>query len=169
MRVLTIATLCLASLFPTGPSAQAAVAPAAAAAAAGGVREAERRRALALNARDIPMLRRLIGGNYRHVETNGRVRTKTEFLQALARDEYRLRDYALEDMEVEVVDGGVAIVTGTYRAVRAGPGQPLRGRYVRVWTRQPGGWRIALHQGTEIRTAASAATRAARQDARALQ
>jgi ketosteroid isomerase-like protein len=51
----------------------------------------------------------------------------------------------------------VAIVTGTWRAARLdlGTAQPLRGRYVRVWTRQPEGWRISLHQGTEIKTAAA--------------
>ena len=133
------------------------------------MREAERQRAVALNGRDIEMLRRLIGGNYRHIETNGRLRTKTEFLQALARDEYRIRNYEVEDMDIEMLkDGEVALVTGTYRAARPdlGGGQPLRGRYVRIWTRHPEGWRNALHQGTEIRTAA---TRAAEPDARALQ
>ena len=155
--------LCLASLllpFPataSDPSARSAIL---------GVREAERQRALALNERDIDLLRRLIGGNYRHIETNGRLRSKTEFLQALARDEYGIRNYALEDMEVEVLDADVAIVTGTWRAARLDPGQALRGRYVRVWTRQPQGWRMALHQGTEIKTAA---VQPARQDIRALQ
>lgn len=164
MRLFSAPMLCLAGLL-LAVSAAASEVPARSRDL--GVREAERQRALALNERDIELLRRLIGGNYRHVETNGRLRTKTEFLQALARDEYRIRHYALEDMEVELVDGGVAIVTGTYRAARLdlGPGQPLRGRYVRVWTRQPEGWRIVLHQGTEIRTAAQSA----RPDARALQ
>lgn len=165
MRPVPVLLLCLASLLPP----LSALASDASERSAGvGVREAERQRALALNERDVELLRRLMGGNYRHVETNGRLRSKTEFLQALARDEYRIRNYALEDMEVEVVDGDVAIVTGTWRAARhdAGAGQPMRGRYVRVWTRQPEGWRIALHQGTEIRTAGA---QAARQDNRSLQ
>lgn len=161
MRPLPVLLLCLASLCLSHPAA-------ASDPSALGVREAERQRALALNERDIELLRRLIGGNYRHVETNGRLRTKTEFLQALARDEYRIRHYALEDMEVEVVDGDVAIVTGTYRAARldVGAGQPLRGRYVRIWTRQPEGWRMSLHQGTEIRTASA---QPAKHETRALQ
>jgi ketosteroid isomerase-like protein len=154
MRILSVVTLCLASLFLGGPAA----ADAPARAAANGVREAERQRTLALNGRDIELLRRLISGNYHHVETNGRLRTKTEFLQALARDEYRIRNYEVEDMDIELADNGsLAIVTGTYRASRLDPAnaQPVRGRYVRVWTRHPDGWRNALHQGTEIRTAAS--------------
>lgn len=165
MRPLFLVTLCLASLALSFP---AAASDPSARSASLGVREAERQRALALNERDIELLRRLIGGNYRHVETNGRLRSKTEFLQALARDEYRIRHYALEDMEVEVVDGDVAIVTGTWRAARpdSGAGQAQRGRYVRVWTRQPEGWRIALHQGTEIKTAAE---QPGRPDPRALQ
>ncbi|KFI05653.1 nuclear transport factor 2 family protein [Massilia sp. BSC265] len=164
MRLFPALLLGLASLLLSVPAA-ASNTPAQSATA--GVREAERQRALALNERDIELLRRLIGGNYRHIETNGRLRSKTEFLQALARDEYRIRDYALEDMKVEILDNDVAIVTGTWRAARLDLGQPVpsRGRYVRVWTRHPEGWRIALHQGTEIRTAAQPA----RQETRAPQ
>ncbi|VXB12269.1 nuclear transport factor 2 family protein [Massilia sp. 9I] len=168
MRPLPLVTLCLAGLLWQPASAHAGDAPARGATVSS-VREAERQRAQALNARDIEQLRRLIGGNYRHVETNGRLRSKTEFLQSLARDDYRIRKYELEDMDIELLgEGSVALVTGTYRAERQdlGGGQPVRGRYVRIWTRQPEGWRMALHQATEIRTAAAAATGA---DTRALQ
>ncbi len=154
MRILSVVTLCLAGLFLNGPAA----ADAPARAASNGVREAERQRTQALNGRDIELLRRLIGGNYHHVETNGRLRTKTEFLQALARDEYRIRNYEVEAMDIEIADdGAIAIVTGTYRAARPdlANAQPVRGRYVRIWTRHPEGWRNALHQGTEIKTAAT--------------
>lgn len=126
------------------------------AAAASSVREAERQRAQALTQRDVDALRRLIAGDYYHVETNGRVRTKTEFLQALARDEYSIRAYGVDEMEIRIVDGGTAIVTGTYRVTTVDlPSTPQRGRYVRVWTRNADGWRNALHQGTQIRTVAS--------------
>lgn len=121
-----------------------------------GVRQAERLRAQALGERDIETLRRLISGDYYHVESNGRVRTKTEFLQALARNEFRIRGYGVDDMEIKMVDdGGTAIVTGSYRATMQDQpaAQPVRGRYVRVWTRHPDGWRNALHQSTEIRPA----------------
>ena len=96
------------------------------------------------------------------------MRTKAEFLQALARDEYRIRGYGVDEMEIRVVDdGGTAIVTGTYRATSMDPpSTPLRGRYVRVWTRHPDGWRNALHQGTQLHTVASRPSEA---PARALQ
>lgn len=158
MRATTILALCLATLFSPAAASQAALEPATRAQgsggqAAAGVREAERLRTQALVQRDIEVLRRLISGDYYHVESNGRVRTKTEFLQALARDEYRIRNYGVEEMEIRLVgDGGTAIVTGTYRAVPVDqPATSLRGRYVRIWTRHPEGWRVALHQGTQIR------------------
>lgn len=168
MRLLPVVTFCLTALCLQAAPAAASDASGRGATANAGVREAERQRTQALNGRDIDLLRRLISGNYRHVETNGRLRTKTEFLQALARDEYRIRNYEVEDMDVELLDNGdVAIVTGTYRAARPDlGGQALRGRYVRVWTRHPEGWRMSLHQGTEIRPAATAV---AGPDARVLQ
>jgi len=160
MRATSILALCLASLLPPATASQAALEPAARrqgsagdGPATAGVREAERQRAQALIGRDIDALRRLISGDYYHVESNGRVRTKTEFLQALARDEYRIRNYGVEEMEIRLVgDGGTAIVTGTYRSIAMDqPATPLRGRYVRIWTRHPDGWRVGLHQGTQIR------------------
>lgn len=163
MRTTIALALCLAAVPLSSSATQAAPEPAVRGAAApsqapaAGVREAERLRAQALAQRDIETLRRLISGDYYHVESNGRVRTKTEFLQALARDEYRIRGYGVDEMEIRVVDdGGTAIVTGTYRATSVEPpATPLRGRYVRIWTRHPDGWRNALHQGTQLHTVAS--------------
>lgn len=174
MRTTIALALCLAAVPLSSSATQAAPEPAVRGAAApsqapaAGVREAERLRAQALAQRDIETLRRLISGDYYHVESNGRVRTKTEFLQALARDEYRIRGYGVDEMEIRVVDdGGTAIVTGTYRATSVEPpATPLRGRYVRIWTRHPDGWRNALHQGTQLHTVASRPSEA---PARALQ
>lgn len=174
MRTTIALALCLAAVPLSSSATQAAPEPAVRGAAApsqapaAGVREAERLRAQALAQRDIETLRRLISGDYYHVESNGRVRTKAEFLQALARDEYRIRGYGVDEMEIRVVDdGGTAIVTGTYRATSMDPpSTPLRGRYVRVWTRHPDGWRNALHQGTQLHTVASRPSEA---PARALQ
>lgn len=175
MRATIALALCLTVLPLSSSATQAALEPAARGAVAApsqapaaGVREAERLRAQALTQRDVEALRRLISGDYYHVESNGRVRTKAEFLQALARDEYRIRGYGVDEMEIRVVDdGGTAIVTGTYRATSMDPpATPLRGRYVRVWTRHPDGWRNVLHQGTQLHTAASRPSEA---PARALQ
>jgi hypothetical protein len=115
----------------------------------------ERQRAAAILRRDIPTLRMLMDRQYHHVESRGRARSKTELLTALDRDEFRFLIYETESSQIQVLDGGAAaIVTGVFRSQQAGRGAKLfRGRYVRVWVRQPDGWKNTFHQTTEIRPA----------------
>ncbi|OON63388.1 hypothetical protein B0920_08390 [Massilia sp. KIM] len=160
MRLLPVLLLAaLSSCLPAPAHADAAgggVGASVASREVSAIRDAEHKRAMAVAGRDVEALRNLIGGEYYHVESNGRVRTKTEFLQALARDEFRLSNYGVDEMEITLVGGGrAAVVTGRFHAhmqtlhmVRQ-----FRGRYVRIWTLHPEGWRNTLHQSTEIRPA----------------
>lgn len=119
------------------------------------LRAAERQRAGAVASRDIVTLRKLISGDYYHVESGGRVRTKTEFLQLLTRDEFEFRSYEIDDMEIRMLDNGrAALITGRFRAEVRNADRPreLRGRYVRMWVLGPDGWRNAMQQSTEIRS-----------------
>ena len=118
------------------------------------LRAAEQRRAKAVSSRDVATLRDLISRDYYHVETRGRARTKTEFLQLLTRDEYEFRSYEIDDSEIRMLDNGqAALVTGRFRAAAQGADGPreLRGRYVRMWVLGPQGWRNTMQQTTEIR------------------
>jgi len=164
MRLLPALFFCLATSLAPAASAFAASGEAPAKGGAGrtaaagdikAIRDAEARRALAVAERDVDALRALIGSGYYHVETNGRVRSKTEFLQMLARDEYEFRSYGVDDVDIQLLDDGrTAVVTGRLHAQLQGATQAKqwRGRYVRVWVRQADGWRNALHQSTEIRS-----------------
>ena len=121
------------------------------------LRAAERQRAEAVASRDVAALRTLISGDYYHVETNGRFRTKTEFLRLLERDVYEFRSYKVDNMEIRLFDGGrAALVAGRFHAEIQVPGRPreLRGRYIRLWSLGPDGWRNTMQQSTEIRPAA---------------
>ncbi|WP_137171802.1 nuclear transport factor 2 family protein [Massilia sp. HP4] len=147
MRFLSI--LLSASLFLA--AFQCAASPMAPEAA---LRAAEQQRADAVAIRDIATLRKLISGDYYHVETSGRARTKTEFLQLLARGEFEFRSYEVDDMEIRMLDNGrAALVTGRFRAETQGAKRPreIRGRYVRMWVLGPEGWRNTMQQSTEIR------------------
>ena len=159
--------LCLAASLPVAAStvggALGSSAPASSLAASGAaasardlaaLRVAEQRRAQAVASRDVATLRNLISGDYYHVETRGRTRTKTEFLQLLSRDEYEFRSYEVDNTEIRMLDNGrAAVVTGRFRAEPqdADRPRPLRGRYVRMWVLGPEGWRNAMQQTTEIR------------------
>jgi ketosteroid isomerase-like protein len=120
------------------------------------LREAERHLAEAVATRDVDALRTLIATDYYHVETNGRVRTRSEFMQVLARDEYEFRSYSNVSMEIQLLDSGhTAIVRGRLQADLQPIGGPreFRGRYVRIWQLQTDGWRNTMMQSTEIRPA----------------
>jgi hypothetical protein len=120
MRFLPALLLCFGASLPaaaisasaTGSTAGAGR-PSVQAGAIGSIKAAEAQRAQAVAKRDVNALRRLIGGEYYHVETNGRVRSRTEFLQQVGRDEYEFESYAVDDMEVRAAeDGRSAVVTG---------------------------------------------------------
>ena len=168
MRFLSALLLCLCASLPAGarPGSASAAGVARAsvpASAIGSVKAAEALRAEAVAKRDVNALRRLIGGEYYHVETNGRVRSKTEFLQQVGRDEYEFHSYAVDDMEIRLAaDGRSAIVTGRQVARTRADGRPeqWRGRYLRIWVRDGDGWRNTLHQGTEIRNNTALASHA---------
>jgi len=122
----------------------------------GALRNAERHLAEAVATRDVDALRNLIATDYYHVETNGRVRTRSEFMQVLARDEYEFRSYSNLSMEIQLLDSGrTAIIRGRMQAELQAVGGPreFRGRYVRVWQLQTEGWRNTMMQSTEIRPA----------------
>jgi hypothetical protein len=105
--------------------------------------------------RDVTSLRKLISGDYHHVESGGRARTKTEFLQLLSRDEFEFRSYEIDDMEIRLPDNDrAALVAGRFRAEMQGANR-LRGRYVRLWVLGPDGWRNTMQQSTEIHPLAS--------------
>jgi hypothetical protein len=115
----------------------------------------ERQRASAIVRQDIPALQNLMDRYYRHIESRGRVRSKTELLTALERGDFRFQTYENESTEIQLLKGGeAAVVAGVFRSQQAGAGaKPFRGRYVRVWVHEADGWKNTFHQTTEIRPA----------------
>ncbi len=113
----------------------------------------EKQRADAIVQRDMPALQRLMDRYYRHVESRGRVRSKTELLTSLERGDFRFLTYDNETAEIQLLDGGkTAIIAGEFRSQQEGR-KVFHGRYVRVWVQQRTGWKNTFHQGTEIRAA----------------
>jgi hypothetical protein len=115
----------------------------------------EEQRANAILRRNTSTLQKLMDRNYLHVESRGRVRSKTDLLTALERGDFRFQRYENESTEIQVLDGGkAAVVAGVFISRQVG-NKLFRGRYVRVWVSKPDGWKNTFHQGTEINTAPS--------------
>ncbi|WP_288381754.1 nuclear transport factor 2 family protein [uncultured Massilia sp.] len=121
--------------------------------------DVERKRMEAVTGGDVETLKRLISRQYYHVESNGRLRTRTAFLQAVAEHTFSTGNYQIDDSEVQVApDGGSAVVVGTFNAVsKAADARRIRAHYVRVWVRQGASWVNTVHQSTEITPAGAAA------------
>ena len=133
---------------PSGTTAQSTILTA--------LRNAEQRRSESIATRDVDALRNVIATDYYHVETNGRVRTRSEFLQLMVRDEFEFRSYAIVSMEIQLLDSGrSAVIRGRFQAdlQQNGRTREFRGRYVRVWQLQADGWRNTMMQSTEIKPA----------------
>lgn len=112
--------------------------------------EAARVQAL-LNA-DIATLDEITAQDYVHIDSNGRRRSKTEFLDGLARSEYRFESFVIDENSVRII-GPVAIVTGRYHNdIRTREGlQPTKyARHIRVYVKNDGLWRNVAHQATRI-------------------
>jgi len=109
-------------------------------------------RIAALLAGDVATLDRLIAANYTHVETDGGLRDKAQFLALLATPGLRFVRWEVDENHVRVY-GDVAVVSGVYRNVvrTAGGEQPeKRARHLRVWVRERGAWRNVAHQATRL-------------------
>lgn len=98
---------------------------------------------------DTAALRRILSSDHIHVGPGGRQRHKSEMLQALQRGELRFLTYDITSYDIRIT-GSAAIVSGGYNTqlLRRGVRDVSQGRYLRVWVRDEGGWRLMAHQVT---------------------
>ena len=109
-------------------------------------------RARALVESDIATLERITADGYSHVETNGTVRGKADFLDSLRRGDVRFDTFVIEASHVRIF-GDTAVLTGSYHdTIRTPQGaqRTKHARHIRVYVRTDGCWRAVAHQATEI-------------------
>jgi hypothetical protein len=112
----------------------------------------EQLRTRAIAQKDVTVLKSLIGPTYCHIDSSGRLRTKTDFILSIERGEFNSAKYTIDSAEVEI-NGTVALVRGIF-TVEKGDGNTVErysGRYVRVWTNTAGRWMNTMQQATRIR------------------
>jgi hypothetical protein len=116
------------------------------------VLEIDKARADALVRADVEMLRRVMSEDYTHVESTGRMRDKTDFLEGLRRGDYRFESFVIDENQVRFF-GNTAIVTGSYHNdIRTPVGlMPTKyARHLRVYVRRDSTWQNVAHQATEV-------------------
>lgn len=104
---------------------------------------------------DVTLLKSLFSEYYYHVESNGRVRSKTQLLLSVQRGEFKFLSYKVDEIEVRLT-GLVAVATGRFTVTReVGPDKRhYTGRFIRIWEHDGNRWRNTMHQSTEVKPVA---------------
>ena len=112
----------------------------------------EEERAAAIQAGDVDRLRELTSPDYVHVDVNGALRNREEFLLTLQSREAVFTRYHNEDVQVRL-HHPVAVVSGRLlNEHRRSDGEVEErvARFVRIWVCEDGGWRNLHHQATRF-------------------
>jgi ketosteroid isomerase-like protein len=102
---------------------------------------------------DVPVLERLMASDYVQIDGSGsgRLVDKSEVLASFRSGERNWAEAHSDDHRVRVY-GDVAVVVGRWRArgTNAGRTFDYAARYVAVWARHEGEWRMVSDQSTQI-------------------
>lgn len=145
-----LVTIGLTLAVPSLPGAETGHASAQVQDAAGTIRELERAQAAAVVSRDFATLERIYADDFRFVHGTGEVQSKAEWLERLRTGEARYRSREHETLEVELHDD-IAVTYGSLLIDRhmQGVDSRFRARYVRVYRRRDGAWRLISHRTVE--------------------
>lgn len=111
----------------------------------------------AMIAKDFVALERILAPDLVYVHSTAVSETKLEYLDGVARGLYEYESIASRDVKIGT-HGGVAVMSGIADMSVGAADQPktmTHLRFVLVWVRQAGAWRLEYRQATRIFPAAS--------------
>ncbi|MGH9363248.1 MAG: nuclear transport factor 2 family protein [Thermoanaerobaculia bacterium] len=116
------------------------------------VREAHARRFAVMVQGDVAALAPLLADDLVYTHASGQVESKTQLLESLGSGRLRFRAIAAPDAAVRV-HGDTAVVTGRadVQATAGGQDVAFAARYLAVYVRQGGAWRLAAFLNTRLR------------------
>jgi ketosteroid isomerase-like protein len=90
--------------------------------------------------------------DFRQIDGDGDIEDKTSFVNGLMSPKLRIDPYTVEEFEIRIY-GDVALLSGRTRMTGAYDGKPFRShyRYIDIYVRKDGQWRIASVQITRMR------------------
>lgn len=101
--------------------------------------------------KDLTAISQNMADSFRHIDSEGHLSNKTQFLSGITSDKLVIQPYEPEDVEIRFY-GDVALMTGTTKLQGAYDGKPFKAhyRYTDTYFREAGTWRIVSVQTTEI-------------------
>lgn len=116
------------------------------------VRAADTARIMATIAGDAARLEPLLSDALSYGHADGRVQNKADFLAALKTVRVKYEAYDYEELHIARVSDDVATMTGRakLRATAAGKTVAFRLRFLAVWRREDGAWRLCAYQSVPL-------------------
>lgn len=116
------------------------------------VRAADSARIMATIAGDTTRLAPLLSDDLSYGHADGRVQTKADFLGAVSAARVKYEAYDYEEVGVRSVDDNVATMSGRakLRATAAGQHVEFRLRFLALWRRESGAWRLLAYQSAVL-------------------
>jgi ketosteroid isomerase-like protein len=89
--------------------------------------------------------------DFRQIDSAGNVETKASFVEGLVSDKLEIDPYTVEDFDVRLY-GDVALLSGRTRMTGRYEGEPFKShyRYIDIYARKGGAWKIVSVQITKI-------------------
>jgi len=116
------------------------------------VRAADTSRIMATIAADAARLAPLLSDTLTYGHADGRVQSKADFLDAVKTNKVKYLAYDYEEQQIARVSEDVATMTGRAK-LRAKAGSrevAFRLRFLAVWRREDGAWRLAAYQSVTL-------------------
>lgn len=101
--------------------------------------------------KDMPAVAANMTSDYRHIRDNGAVSDGAGFLAFIGSPKLVIHPYKVDDLDVRLY-GDVALLSGTTRMTGSYDGAPFKShyRYIDVYIKRDGQWRVASVQTTAI-------------------
>ena len=111
----------------------------------------EKDRAQAVVKKDTATLEKMTADDYQLIDTNGKMRSKAETMDAIKSGAITIQSNDVDDLKVQVY-GNAAVVTGRSSPKGTIDGKDISGpiRFTRVYVKRNGTWQSVLFQQTRI-------------------
>lgn len=91
--------------------------------------------------------------DFRQIDGDGDIVGKADFVKELVSDDLTIRPYTVEDLDIRIY-GDTALISGRTRMTGAYKGKPFLShyRYIDIYVRKDGRWRIVSVQITRLKS-----------------